>query len=136
MDGRFVLVRAETSKSKRTKIIPMNSLLVPYLQDYLHYREDHTSNWLWVSGTLDRNFTEHGVRHLILLLTKVSKINCHLHRFRHTFATNYYKQTRDLVGLNRLMGHRSLKMTLSYLRSLPDDYLVEQMRKMTIDEFI
>ncbi len=133
---RLIIIRAETSKSKRTRIIPINIQLISYLEDYLNYRKNYTSDYLWVSGTLDRRFTEHGAKHLIDLLSKETKINCHLHRFRHTFATNYYKTTHDIVGLKKLMGHRSLKMTLSYLRSLPDEHVVEQIQRMTIREFV
>lgn len=133
---KLVIVRAETSKSKRTRIIPMNSSLISYLDDYLNQRKNYLSLYLWVSGTLDQPFTEHGAKHLMNLLTKTTKVNCHLHRFRHTFATNYYKQTHDLVGLQILMGHANFKMTLQYLRSLPDEHVVEQIKKMTIDEFV
>lgn len=135
LERKFIVVRAEISKSKRHRIIPMNSILIPYLLDYFHYRRNYTSKCLWVSGTVDRGLTEHGVKHLVILLTKVTKINCHLHRFRHTFATTYYKQTHDLFGLQKLMGHRSLRMTISYLRSLPDEHLVEQIHKLSFDEF-
>lgn len=135
-ERRFITIRAETSKSKRTRIIPMNSQLVFYLTDYLICRTKLHTVSFWVSGTCDRPFTEHGAKHLINLLNRITKINCHLHRFRHTFATNYYKQTHDLVGLHKLLGHRTMKMTLSYLRSLPDEHLVEQIQRMTIDEFI
>ena len=136
IEKRIVTVRGETSKSKRSRLIPISPELTPYLLDYLDYRKNYTTPYLWVSGTGDRNFTEHGAKHFIDILCKTTLINCHLHRFRHTFATNYYKQTHDLVGLNKLMGHRTLKMTLAYLRSLPDEHLVEQMHRMTITDFI
>jgi len=136
LERRLVTIRAETSKSKRTRIIPMNINLIPYLEDYINYRVRHTVPDLWVSGTTNHFFTEHGIKHLIKLLSRITNINCHLHRFRHTFATNYYSQTHDLVGLKKLMGHQSLKMTLSYLRSLPDEHVVEQIQKMTVDEFV
>lgn len=136
LEKKIITVRGETSKSKRTRLIPMNLELLPYLLDYLDARKQYTTPYLWVSGTGDRNFTEHGAKHFIDILTKITYINCHLHRFRHTFATNYYKQTHDLVGLKKLMGHRSLKMTLAYLRSLPDEHLVEQMHRMSIADFI
>lgn len=136
LEREFVKIRAETSKSKRSRLIPMSSQLIPYLEDYLFFRKEYSTQSFWVSGTQDHTFTEHGVKHLVILLKKVTKINCHLHRFRHTFATNYYMQTHDLVGLQKLMGHRSFKMTLSYLRSMPDEHLVEQMRKLTINEFV
>lgn len=136
LESKFMVIRAETSKSKRTRIIPINSELSMYLEDYLLCRKEYTESSFWVSGTLDRSFTEHGAKHLINLLTKVTKINCHLHRFRHTFATNYYKQTHDIVGLKKLMGHQSFKMTISYLRSLPDEHIAEQIKKFTVAEFI
>ena len=133
---KFIMVRAETSKSKRSRIIPMTTDLVSYLEDYLNQRRDIITLFFWVSGVTDQRFTEHGAIHFMRVLTKSTKINCHLHRFRHTFATNYYKQTHDIVGLQKLMGHSNLKMTLQYLRSLPDEHIVEQIRKITIDEFI
>ena len=136
LDRKLITIRAETSKSKRSRIIPMNTSLHSYLEDYLFYRKDYHSNALWVSSTLDRCFTEHGAKHLIDHLSKTSRVNCHLHRFRHTFATNYYMKTHDIVGLQKLMGHRSLKMTLSYLRSIPDEHIVEQIRKLSFAEFI
>lgn len=133
---KFVMVRAETSKSKRGRIIPMNSGLIPYLEDYLEQRKSYLTLFFWVSGLLDQRFTEGGVKKFMKQLSKTTRINCHLHRFRHTFATNYYKQTHDIVGLQKLMGHTTLKMTLQYLRSLPDEHIVEQIRKITIDEFV
>lgn len=136
IEREFVKVRAETSKSKRSRIIPMNPELTPYLEDYMYFRRNHRTIFFWVSGHRDRGFTEHGIKHLTNLLYKTTKVNCHLHRFRHTFATNYYKQTHDLYGLQKLMGHRSFKMTLNYLRSMPDDHLVEQMKKLSISEFM
>ena len=136
LERAIIKVRAETSKSKRSRLIPLSPQLTPYLEDYLYFRREYFSESFWVSGTHDNDFTEHGLKHLIVLLKKVTKVNCHLHRFRHTFATNYYMQTHDLVGLQKLMGHRSFKMTLSYLRSMPDEHIVEQMKKMTINEFV
>ncbi|MDZ4713730.1 MAG: site-specific integrase [bacterium] len=136
IDRKLIHVPGEISKSKRTRIIPMNATLILYLTDYLSYRQHYTTNFLWISSTQDRGFTEHGTKHLVHLLSKVTKINCHLHRFRHTFAINYYTQTHDLIGLQKLMGHTSFKMTLRYMRSLPDEYVVDQMQKITIDEFI
>lgn len=136
IERSLIKVRAETSKSKRSRIIPMNSQLAPYLEDYLYFRKKFTTTFFWVSGRRNVRFTEHGIKHFTNLLRKITKVNCHLHRFRHTFAINYYKQTHDLYGLQKLMGHRSFKMTLSYLRSMPDEHLVEQIKKMTISEFI
>lgn len=136
IEREVIIIRGETSKSKRTRIIPMNLKLVPYLEDYLAYRKDFTCEYLWVSCKSDRRFTEHGIKHLINLISAVTKINCHLHRFRHTFAANYYMETHDIIGLKKLMGHKNLRMTLSYLRSIPDEHIAEQIKKVSFDKFI
>jgi len=136
LEKKVVYVRSETSKSKRGRIIPMNISLIPYLEDYLHYRQSYTSEWLWISGMKDTKFTVHGMKHFINLLTRVTKINCHLHRARHTFAIAFYKATHDLLGLKKLMGHTNLAMTLTYLRSLADDHIVDQIRKLSINEYL
>ena len=38
----------------------------------------------------------------------------HLHTLRHTFATNYLQDTKDLRGLQKLLGHSSLDSTEVY----------------------
>jgi len=37
---------------------------------------------------------------------------------RHTFARNYYIQTRDVYALSKLLGHSSVAVTENYLRDL------------------
>ena len=36
------------------------------------------------------------------------------HALRHTFATNYYRKTKDLKGLQDMLGHESLATTQKY----------------------
>ena len=45
----------------------------------------------------------------------------HPHVLRHTFATRYYRQTRDLAGLQRLLGHADPKTTMVYVDDSPTD---------------
>jgi integrase/recombinase XerC len=50
---------------------------------------------------------------------KITRIKVSPHTFRHTFATRYHDETRDLVGLAALCGHNSLNTTAKY--SLPSE---------------
>lgn len=47
---------------------------------------------------------------------------CHLHRFRHTFATEFYLRNRDILALKGVLGHTTVEMTMRYLASLGIDY--------------
>jgi len=47
------------------------------------------------------------------------KVHCHL--FRHGFATNFLKQTGNIIYVQDLLGHRSIESTRIYVRAaLPD----------------
>ena len=41
-----------------------------------------------------------------------------IHLFRHTFAKNYYTQTKDIYTLSHILGHSSISTTENYLRDL------------------
>lgn len=57
------------------------------------------------------------------------------HRLRHTFATSLLNADMSLEGVQKLLGHRSISMTLKYARVMPkklrEDYLkaVEKLEK-------
>ena len=43
------------------------------------------------------------------------------HSARHTFATIYYRSTRDIVGLKELLGHSDIRYTMVYTHIVPLD---------------
>ena len=136
MKNRILTIRPEISKSKRYRTIPVSKELADYLAEYLEARKSYTTPCLWVSSTSDSGFTEHGAKHLKKQLDKATGLNCHLHRFRHTFAVNYYMATKDLLHLSRLMGHRDASVTLKiYLRWLPDEKLLSELDAMRVALF-
>lgn len=134
---KMLTVRAEISKSKFTRYIPLDDSLLVYLKEYLAARKNYTTPYLWVSSCQgDRNLTEHGAKHFIDRLSKVTGLNCHLHRFRHTFAVNFYIATKDLLRLRNLLGHRDVKTTISrYLRWLPDNDLRAELEALRVALF-
>ncbi|MQY75553.1 MAG: tyrosine-type recombinase/integrase [Clostridia bacterium] len=44
-------------------------------------------------------------------------INKHIypHNLRHTFATNFYRQTKDIETLRKLLGHSDINTTQIYV---------------------
>lgn len=47
------------------------------------------------------------------------------HRFRHYFASSWYRRNRDIMALKDILGHSKVETTQQYLRSLGVDYAVE-----------
>lgn len=59
------------------------------------------------------------------------KKRIHPHIFRHSFAVNFLKATRDIMALSRLLGHSSVGDTMIYLQLTNDD-LADRLAEMTL----
>ena len=134
MDRKLITTRAETSKSKRSRSIPIHPTLLFYIKEYLmeKNRLEYTTEFLIVSTTEDKGLSVHGLKHWVEKLNKLSGVKFHLHQFRHAFACNAAKTNMQIIKIRDLMGHRSIKMTETYLRSMTIEDTRDDINKMTI----
>jgi site-specific recombinase XerD len=134
--GKYFYIRGETSKSKKDRNVPIHHQLEIMIQDYLQDRNKlkYTTPALLVSVKKDVAITKGTIKNIVKLIKRGSKVKFHMHRLRHTFAANVYRQTRDIYAVNRLLGHSTLKMTIQYLRNLPDDGLKESVNEINIEK--
>ncbi len=135
-DRKELIVRAETSKSQRTRLLPLHSQVVMSLKDYLKERKEYTSQYLIISASNDDKLSYDGLKHLVKKLCRMSGVNFHLHQFRHTFAVNFLVTNNNVVKLSQLLGHRDISTTMGYLRCLPTKELRSDVENMSIDNFI
>ncbi len=134
IEKSMLTVRGETSKSRKTRHIPIHRTLMLHLQEYITERNKHgykTPN-LIISSNADSGLTVHGLKHWVERLNEVSGVRFHLHRFRHTFACNLAKANVGLIKIQKLMGHADPKMTATYLRSITTEDLREDIDKLSI----
>ncbi|GAG07395.1 unnamed protein product, partial [marine sediment metagenome] len=75
-------------------------------------------------------------KHLAYLLDKLGRraevARVHAHRFRHTFASSFLRETGDCLALKVLLGHSSLVMTQRYTAALEAERAVEVHRQHPI----
>lgn len=118
-----IFISHVTSKSKLDRHIPMHPTLRIHLRAYLYERKEKTSTceYLFTSSQSDSALTQHGLKHWVKKYKKLSGVNFHVHRFRHTFACSLAKTGVDITSIMKLLGHTSLRMTERYLRSIQSE---------------
>lgn len=133
-DG-FITIRPETSKSKIMRKVPINTHLKMYLTEYLQERKKRGSKtaYLFVSSGTDRGLTLHGLKHWVERVSQSSGVKFHLHRFRHTFATNLAMQDVGAIKIQKLMGHKDIKMTQTYFRSISTEEMRDDVNKLSFE---
>ncbi len=138
MEHKLITVRKETSKSKSTRIIPMNFSLWLCLKDYLQERKNknYTATSLFVSSQNDKGLTIHGMKHWVNSISRQSDVRFHLHRFRHTFACALEKQNVSATKIQKLMGHTDIKMTMKYLRSIHAEQLRPDINLLSLENLL
>jgi len=127
-------VNGETSKSKSSRKLPITDATILHLHDYLSERRKRQikSEYLWVSRRGER-LTEHGLLHWVKKTRAASGVRFHLHQFRHTYACMLGRGNVSGVKIRKLLGHRSLEMTQSYLRSLGVDDVRDSVQALSLD---
>lgn len=115
-----IFINGYTSKSKKSRYIPLHFSLVSHLKVYMRERKKLQSKCsaLIISSKGDTPLTEHGLKYWVNKYVKFSGVKFHLHRFRHTFACKLALENADIISIMNVMGHTSTRMTERYLRSI------------------
>lgn len=138
LDRLELTVRPETSKSRRRRVVPINSRLCLALEDYLEERVKRgvRNEYLFTSALGDRPLTAEGLKHLVMTVKRKSGVTFHVHQFRHTFAVNVLNNGGDIAKLKQLLGHRDIRMTSTYLRALPTSAMRTDVEGVALDALL
>jgi integrase/recombinase XerD len=137
LEKRTLLVRGPTSKSGFDRILPLtNNIITMALQDYLDQRRDYKTSKLVVSLNQDKGLGLEGLKKWVDRLEILSGVKFHLHRFRHTFATNLANQGVSPLKISRLLGHKDTRMIHVYIRSLQSEDLGPEMNLLSFDNLM
>ena len=102
------MVYINTTKNRKSLIIPLNEDIVKILHEYLKYRGEGSEDWLFCSiygekMTKGANYTALWDYSHSRGLDKTG-----VHRYRHTFAKTWVTMGGSIVALQKILGHSSL----------------------------
>lgn len=105
LEGNYLIIPAEYSKSRRDRMIPVDEEIKE------HYRIAMTNP-----------FQPHSVTHAFHKYAKKAKLPSDktLHSMRHTYALRKLMETHDITVVRELLGHSDIKTTMIYTKFRPD----------------
>lgn len=133
-----IKIAAVTSKSKYHKTLPLNAPVQRALSDYLEERQKRrfATPYLFAADNRDEPLSEQGLKHLIKRISHASGVRFHAHQLRHTFAVNLISSGSDISVVQKLMGHKSLGSTLTYLRCIPSETMRQSVESLSWENLI
>tara|TARA_B100000745_G_scaffold295907_1_gene240584 strand:- start:220 stop:1041 length:822 start_codon:yes stop_codon:yes gene_type:complete len=131
----IIRICGDTSKSKKTRELPISPILDMHLREYISERNKrgYKSEYFIVSNNGDGALSNHGLKHWVNKIRSNSGVVFHLHQFRHSFACAMAKVGASSYELQKAMGHTDLRMTDRYLRSLGVEDVRDRMNKLSIE---
>jgi integrase len=113
----LVLVPHKTKNiNAKTVKIPLTKTAMMLIKDESPYR---------LNGHVFSCFSEQKMRDYIKEVAKMVEIdkNINFHTARHTFATLFLRKTKNLIGLQKILGHQSVTQTMIYSHIITDDLI-------------
>lgn len=108
-------VTVKNGKGAKDRIVTLRADIIDILKAWENIKPKGTKLYFTtLKGTqLSREY-------IFMMIKRYSKKagidkNIHPHTLRHTFATDYYRQTKDIENLKRILGHTDIKTTDIYI---------------------
>jgi len=107
-------LRVESGKGKKDR-----DLAIPdYLNDLLEaWRRIRPKSNYFFSTLKGRKLSDRYIQQMVKRYAEKAGIEKKIspHTLRHTYATQYYKQTKDIETLRRILGHSDISTTTIYI---------------------
>lgn len=114
IDFESCRIRIVSGKGDKDRIIPFDTVLI---KDLRKLSEDSgKSDYLFVNAKTGQVYSD---RYWQMIVQEIRTelnicVQFTVHTFRHTFATNFYEKTHDLLALKDILGHENISTTQIY----------------------
>lgn len=115
LDSRRMVVHVHAGKGCKDRLVPLSPKLLEELRAY--WRQYRPATWLFPGTKRGSHRSAGSVQRLVRRvagragLTKAVTV----HTLRHSYATHQLEAGLDLLTLQRVLGHQSLKTTAEYV---------------------
>lgn len=115
---RQLTIRAEISKTRTTRVIPLSSRTIKEIEKLISYMDVSEDDYLWLTQFGERYYGDTFAKMLKLYAKRVGVTRPRVspHTFRHYFAVKFLREGGDPMALARILGHTSLNMTQVYVK--------------------
>jgi len=115
IDSARVCIRVQQGKGRKDRYVPLAPRLLAQLREY--WRAQRPPHWLFPGTKTDQPMSRDGAWYIYTKARDKAGITKGggLHLLRHCFATHLLEAGTELVVIQRLMGHTSIRSTLRYL---------------------
>ena len=114
IDSKQMLVHVRHAKGGKERITLLSTKLLEVLRAY--WREEKPQLWLFPGATPDQPLSSDAARQALQKASLDAGLTkkCTPHTLRHCFATHLLDAGADLVVLQALLGHQSIRTTSRY----------------------
>lgn len=127
MTGKLLIIEGKGGKDR---MLYIDNSLIEKLQKWKERQADEIGRCEYVFTTAKGDqLKPRYVQTMVKRYTQKAGIDKDIspHKLRHTFATDYYKETQNILNTMKLLGHSNLSTTMIYTHVV-DDELEESMK--------
>lgn len=121
LEGKIIRVRH--GKGNKSRIIPIGDRLFPILCRYVKESRPKSKSSKFfatkVSGQLSASMANKTIKQAVSQLRWNKRVTCHV--LRHSFASHLVRNNVNIVRVQKLLGHSSLKTTSIYTHATIDE---------------
>ena len=107
-------LRVENGKGNKDRDLAIPDYLIGLLNTWRNRRPKSNYFFPTLKG---KKISKRYIQQMVRRYSQKAKINKNIspHTLRHTYATQYYKQTKDIETLRRILGHTDISTTTIYI---------------------